>query len=85
MTPAPCWRSAVIPTKLLEHAGVDHMVETCRALDGFPVPDYPTYGGKAATSHWRALAHLFNARLSSRLPSPGPVTASYVGTAGFCA
>ncbi len=55
--------------KLLEDAltdaGVDHMIETYRALHGFAVPDNPTYDRDAATRHWRALGDLFSATLSS--------------------
>jgi carboxymethylenebutenolidase len=55
--------------KLLEDAltdaGVDHTIETYRALHGFAVPDNPTYDPDAATRHWRALADLFSVTLSS--------------------
>jgi carboxymethylenebutenolidase len=55
--------------KLLEDAltdaGVDHLIETYRALHGFAVPDNPTYDPDAATRHWRALADLFSTTLSS--------------------
>ena len=49
----------------LTAGGVDHVIETYPALHGFAVPDSPVFDADAAARHWRALADLYGATLTS--------------------